>query len=201
MSILSNVCVYCGSSPGDNPDYARDAAALGAALAEAGIGLVYGGGSVGLMGTVADAALAGGGHVTGIIPRFLADREIMHKQVQDLVVTADMHERKRLMFERADAFIALPGGIGTLEELVEMLTWAQLGRHTKPVMIANFNGYWDHLSALMQHMRAEGFLPGGQGADFLEARSVDEVVPILTAAAAGLDAQDESGDSAIIARL
>ncbi|MBU1175789.1 MAG: TIGR00730 family Rossman fold protein, partial [Alphaproteobacteria bacterium] len=123
MSRIESVCVYCGSGPGRDPAYMRSAETLGLALAEAGIRLVCGGGSTGLMGAIASAALAGGGAVTGIIPQFLVDRERAHKQVTDLVVTPDMHERKWAMFERSDAFVALPGGIGTLEELIEMLTW------------------------------------------------------------------------------
>ena len=132
--------------------------ALGRDIAEAGIRLIYGGGSVGLMGIVARAVLENGGQVTGIIPQFLKDREVMLGEVSELVVTADMHERKRIMFERADAFVALPGGIGTLEEVVEMMTWAQLDQHEKPILIVNIDGFWDPLVAQFQRMADDGFL-------------------------------------------
>lgn len=190
MAELRSICVYCGSNTGNDPSYAEAARALGRAFAENGIRLVYGGGSVGLMGILARTALAAGGEVTGIIPQFLKDRELMLKEVTDLVVTADMHERKRIMFERADAFLALPGGIGTLEEVVEMMTWAQLDRHEKPILIANLNGFWDALIALFERMTADGFLHKaflGNHVDlpvqFVD--SVGEIIPALRAAVAG----------------
>lgn len=158
MPKVKSVCIYCGSGDGHNPAYLASAEELGESLAQSGLGLVYGGGSTGLMGAAASAALKAGGHVTGIIPQFLVDRERAHTDVSELIVTKDMHERKWTMFERADAFVALPGGIGTLEELIEILTWAQLGRHDKPIVILNIEGFWDHLSALIDHMNAEGFL-------------------------------------------
>ena len=151
---IRTVCVYCGSGPGTNPRFVEAAIALGKTLAENGIRLVYGGGSIGLMGAVATSVLDHGGSVTGIIPDFLTARENALKRVQELIVTPDMHERKRLMFERSDAFVALPGGVGTLEELVEQLTWQQLGRHTKPILLANIDGFWEPLLALLAHMRA-----------------------------------------------
>jgi uncharacterized protein (TIGR00730 family) len=153
-----NLCVYCGSGPGRNPAYLEAARQLGQALAEDGIGLVYGGGSLGLMGEVARATLAAGGHVTGIIPEFLVTRERMLSDVNELIVTANMHERKMTMFERSDGFVALPGGIGTLEELVEITTWAQLDRHNKPIILCNINSYWDPLVTLFNHMRDENFI-------------------------------------------
>ena len=137
MAPVRTVCVYCGSGFGRDPAFRAAAEILGTAVAQAGMGLVYGGGDVGLMGTVARAALAAGGHVTGIIPDFLQAREHMLADIQETVVVSDMHTRKRLMFERSDAFVTLPGGIGTLEELVEQLTWAQLGRHRKPVVLVS----------------------------------------------------------------
>jgi uncharacterized protein (TIGR00730 family) len=143
MKKIKTVCVYCGSGPGTNPHFVEAAIALGKALAENGIRLVYGGGSIGLMGAIAKSVLDHGGTVTGIIPDFLTTRENALKRVQEMIVTPDMHERKRLMFERSDAFVALPGGIGTLEELVEQLTWQQLGRHAKPVLLANIDGFWN----------------------------------------------------------
>jgi uncharacterized protein (TIGR00730 family) len=168
MSRIESVCVYCGSGNGNDPAFVASAEALGAALAAAGIRLVYGGGSAGLMGAVANAVLAGGGRVTGIIPQFLVDRERAHKGLSDLVVTADMHERKWAMFENADAFVALPGGIGTLEELIEIMTWAQLGRHAKPIVVLDVNGFWRHLKSLLDHMNAAGFL-----------HSIDRLQPIF----------------------
>ncbi len=158
MSTIDSVCIYCGSGDGNNPAYVAAAASLGRALADGGIRLVYGGGSTGLMGAAASAALAAGGRVTGIIPQFLVDRERAHHEVKDMIVTANMHERKWAMFENADAFVAMPGGIGTLEELIEILTWAQLGRHAKPVIIVDIGGFWQHLRSLLDHMSAEGFL-------------------------------------------
>ncbi|MEO8669515.1 MAG: TIGR00730 family Rossman fold protein [Bauldia sp.] len=158
MADLTSICVYCGSNAGTDPEFAATAKALGAAMAKADIRLVYGGGSVGLMGILARSVLAAGGQVTGIIPQFLKDRELMLKEVDELVVTADMHERKRIMFERSDAFVALPGGIGTLEELVEVMTWAQLDRHVKPILIANIGGFWDPLISLFDRMTEKGFV-------------------------------------------
>ena len=139
---ITRICVFCGSGPGRNPAYVAAARTLGRAMAEAGVGLVYGGGSLGLMGETAKAVLSGGGRVTGIIPTFLTDRERMLKDAQELIVTKDMHERKMLMFEKSDAFVALPGGIGTLEELVEQLTWSQLGQHRKPIVLVDIEGFW-----------------------------------------------------------
>jgi uncharacterized protein (TIGR00730 family) len=186
MAELTSICVYCGSNSGDDPAFATTARELGALMAEAGIRLVYGGGSVGLMGILARAVLASGGTVTGIIPQFLKERELMLKEVDELVVTADMHERKRIMFERSDAFVALPGGIGTLEEVVEMITWAQLDRHVKPILIANIGGFWDPLIALFDRMTEKGFLHkaflGHQNHDVdLPVVMVDRVADIIPA--------------------
>jgi uncharacterized protein (TIGR00730 family) len=183
MTRIRTVCVYCGSSPGARPEHLAAAEAFGGLLAEAGVGLVYGGGNIGLMGAVARSTLAGGGHVTGIIPRFLVEREVMLADVQELVVTDDMHERKRLMFERSDAFVALPGGVGTLEELVEQMTWAQLGRHEKPILIADLMGFWTPLLALLDHMSAEGFLRPGLEVPYLVANRVEDILPTLAGAA------------------
>jgi uncharacterized protein (TIGR00730 family) len=182
---LTSVCVYCGSSCGSDPAHEAAATRLGQLIAEAGLRLVYGGGSVGLMGSVANAALESGGKVTGIIPRFLEKREVMLDTLEDLVITEDMHERKHLMFERADAFIALPGGIGTLEEAVEMMTWAQLGQHRKPVALANINGFWSPLLELLDHMRAQGYIRPDTEVPYLVARTVDEVLPMLRRAVTG----------------
>jgi uncharacterized protein (TIGR00730 family) len=162
----------------------ESAKALGKALADGGIRLVYGGGSVGMMGAVATSVLDHGGMVTGIIPGFLTAKENALKRVQEMIVTPDMHERKRLMFEHSDAFVALPGGIGTLEELVEQLTWQQLGRHSKPVLLANIDGFWEPLLALLAHMRATQFIRPTLSIDILKAERVEDILPRLQAAAA-----------------
>jgi uncharacterized protein (TIGR00730 family) len=184
MSTIKTVCVYCGSGPGTNPRFMESAKALGKALAEGGIRLVYGGGSVGMMGAVATSVLDHGGMVTGIIPGFLTAKENALKRVQEMIVTPDMHERKRLMFEHSDAFVALPGGIGTLEELVEQLTWQQLGRHSKPVLLANIDGFWEPLLGLLAHMRATQFIRPTLSIDILKAERVEDILPRLQAAAA-----------------
>ena len=177
MTDIRSICVYCGSGAGTDPAYREAAAELGREMARAGIRLVYGGGSVGLMGIVARSVLEHGGDVTGIIPRFLKEREEMLEDVCELIVTEDMHERKRLMFERADAFVALPGGIGTLEETVEMMTWAQLGQHAKPVLLANIKGFWEPFRQLLEHMRRDGFIRNGLDVTYHVANSAAEIVP------------------------
>jgi uncharacterized protein (TIGR00730 family) len=184
MSKIKTVCVYCGSGPGTNPHFVEAAIALGKAFAENGIRLVYGGGSIGLMGAIATSVLDHGGSVTGIIPDFLTARENALTRVQEMIVTPDMHERKRLMFERSDAFVALPGGIGTLEELVEQMTWQQLGRHSKPVLLANIANFWEPLLALLAHMRATEFIRSGLAVSILKAERVEDILPRLQAAAA-----------------
>ena len=186
MSTIKAVCVYCGSGPGTNPRFVETARALGRILAENQISLVYGGGSIGLMGAIAESVADHGGVVTGIIPDFLKARELMFKRAQEMIVVRDMHERKRLMFERADAFVALPGGIGTLEELVEQLTWAQLGRHKKPILIANIDRFWDPLCALLDHMRAMQFIRADLAVAPLVADRVEDILPKLVEAAAGV---------------
>src|SRR5579871_6614493 len=183
MNKIRTVCVYCGSSPGTNPRFIEAASAFGRLLAENGIRLVYGGGSLGLMGAVANAVLDHGGIVTGIIPEFLNSRERMLSRVQELIITPDMHERKRLMFERSDAFVALPGGVGTLEELVEQLTWQQLGRHSKPVLLANIDNFWEPLLVLLTHMRATQFIRPGFSVEVLKAERVEDILPRLRSAA------------------
>ncbi len=184
MNMIKTVCVYCGSGPGTNPRFIEAAIALGKALAENGVGLVYGGGSIGLMGAVATSTLDHGGTVTGIIPDFLTKRENALSRAQELIVTHDMHERKRLMFERSDAFVALPGGIGTLEELVEQLTWQQLGRHSKPILLANIENFWEPLLELFAHMRSTAFIRPALALDILKAERVEDILPKLRAAAA-----------------
>jgi len=176
---LHDVCVFCGSGNGRNPAYESAARTLGESMAKANIGLVYGGGGLGLMGATARSVLLSGGRVTGIIPDFLKQKEQMLTDVTDLIVTADMHERKRLMFERSDAFVALPGGIGTLEELVEQLTWAQLGRHQKPIVLVNIEGFWSPLLFLIEHMRKEAFIRQGLEVRFIVVDSAEAVVPAI----------------------
>jgi hypothetical protein len=178
---IRNVCVYCGSSPGHEPAYVAAARSLGRQLAESGVGLVYGGGGLGLMGETARAVLAHGGQVTGIIPEFLSEKEHMLRDVTELLVVDDMHQRKKLMFERSDAFVALPGGIGTLEELVEQLTWAQLGRHTKPIVLVNVDGFWAPFVTLLEHMKAEGFIRPEMAVRYLTAQRAEDVLPTILA--------------------
>jgi uncharacterized protein (TIGR00730 family) len=183
MSTIKSICVYCASGPGNDPAYIQAATKFGRILGENGIGLVYGGGSVGLMGALADSVLDHGGHVTGVIPEFLVDREHMLLRVQERIITPDMHARKQTMFERADAFVALPGGIGTLEELVEQMTWAQLGRHKKPILVLNVLQFWDPLCALIDHMKRLAFIRPAMWVDFLVADTVEEILPMLLEAA------------------
>ncbi|HEY6255046.1 MAG TPA: TIGR00730 family Rossman fold protein [Xanthobacteraceae bacterium] len=201
MSVLKSICVYCGSGPGTNPAFIAAARQFGAILAENQIRLVYGGGSTGLMGACADAALDHGGYVTGIIPKFLTDREHMLLRAQERIITPDLHERKRLMFERADAFVALPGGVGTLEELVEQLTWAQLGRHRKPIMIANIERFWDPLCALLDHMETLQFIRAGLNVNLLVAERVEDILPKLFKAAAEISEADKEMKTAEVERM
>ncbi len=184
---IRNVCVYCGSAQGADPIYEAAAASFGKILASAGVGLVYGGGGNGLMGTIARAALAAGGEVTGIIPDFLLRKDRPLPDIQECVVVPDMHTRKRLMFERADAFVALPGGVGTLEELVEQLTWVQLQRHTKPVVIADIGGFWQPLLDLFAHMRERRFIQSSFEVRYLVAEKIEDVLPMIETAAAKAD--------------
>lgn len=177
-----NICVYCGSGPGNKPIYVETARALGRALGQSGIGLVYGGGGRGLMGEVARATLAAGGYVTGIIPDFLYGPEHALEDVQEILVVKSMHHRKQEMYERSDAFIALPGGIGTLEELVEQLTWAQIGHHAKPIAIVDCDRYWQPFIALMEHMRANAFIRPGLEIDLIVDADPQRVVAAITKA-------------------
>ncbi|GAB2548227.1 LOG family protein [Rhodanobacter koreensis] len=158
----TSLCVYCGSSPGNHPGYTEQARAFGAEMAHRGIALVYGGGKVGLMGTVADAVLAAGGKVIGVIPRQLVELEVAHPGLSELQVVETMHQRKTRMYELSDAFVALPGGFGTMDEMFEMLTWAQLGLHRYPCAFLDVRGYYSQLRAMMDHMVNEGFVRSGQ---------------------------------------
>jgi uncharacterized protein (TIGR00730 family) len=175
------VCVYAGSSPGADPAFAEAAAALGRTIASRGMELVYGGGAVGLMGAVANAAMAAGGRVTGIIPRALEEREIGHREVSDLVVVETMHERKAMMAQRSRCFVALPGGIGTLEELIEALTWTQLGIHRKPVGLLDVSGYWGPLLALLDHAVEQRFVLPEHRGDLLSGTDPDDLLDALVA--------------------
>ena len=201
MNKIKTVCVYCGSGPGTNHRFVEAASALGKILADNGVSLVYGGGSNGLMGAIAKSTLDHGGNVIGIIPEFLIARENAMARVQELIVTPDMHERKRMMFERSDAFVALPGGIGTLEELVEQLTWQQLGRHTKPVLLANIDSFWEPLLALLAHMRATEFIRPTLAVEFLKADQVEDILPRLRAAAARAPEGTEEMAAEVVRRL
>jgi hypothetical protein len=197
MTSIRAVCVYCGSSAGADPTFAEAARALGKTLAQNHIRLIYGGGSIGMMGALAGSVLAHGGSVTGIIPEFLVNKEHMLGGAQEIIVTRDMHERKRVMFERADAFVALPGGIGTLEELVEQLTWAQLGRHRKPILLANIAGFWEPLCELLDHMNALGFIHSTSRLNYLIADTVEEILPALRARVV----EPAGGDVDVLGRL
>ena len=201
MSQIRTVCVYCGSGPGADPAFVAGAHMFGKILAQNKIRLVYGGGSIGLMGELASTVLDHGGEVTGIIPEFLKERELALKRVQELIVTPNMHQRKQIMFERADAFVALPGGIGTLEELVEQLTWAQLGRHKKPILILNIKGFWDPFCALLDHMRALDFIRLELGVTLLVAERPDEILTNLRAAAAPVSDGEKRGKPETVERM
>jgi uncharacterized protein (TIGR00730 family) len=180
-SRMPTICVYCGSNTGNNEAYVAAARTLGRQMAEAGVGLVYGGGGLGLMGEIARTVLAHNGHVIGIIPEFLSKKERMLKDADELIVVKDMHQRKQLMFDRSDAFVALPGGIGTLEELVEQLTWAQLGRHNKPIVLLNVEGFWAPLLALLQHMSREQFIRPDMDVRFITVDQAEAVLPAIAA--------------------
>jgi uncharacterized protein (TIGR00730 family) len=183
MSKIEKICVYCGSAPGTDPAFIQAAIAFGKIMARNGIGLVYGGGDKGMMGAVAEGVRSGGGHITGIIPEFLLTKERAGLAGPGLIVTQDMHERKRKMFEMADAFVTMPGGIGTLEEVVEQMTWAQLGRHKKPILLANINDFWQPLCALLDHMRTTEYIRPEFNFDLLVADKVEDILPMLQKAA------------------
>lgn len=209
MTARKSICVYCGSQNGDDPRYVEAAATLGTAMAASGINLVYGGGMKGIMGATAKAVLEGGGHVTGIIPRFLVEKEAGSEAalapLSEVIVTENMHERKHTMFERADAFVTLPGGIGTLEEVVEILTWAQLGRHDKPICLANIGGFWNPLIDLLDHMRQAQFIHTAAKVKPLIVDGSEGIVPAVTGAWEALSSAgngpDVPEDSDTISRL
>jgi uncharacterized protein (TIGR00730 family) len=181
MSPIASVCVYCASSTGTDPRYGEAADAVGTLLARSGIRLVYGGGTVGLMGRVANAAMAAGGEVVGVIPRGLFEREVEHRGITELIEVTSMHERKQLMFDLADAFVALPGGLGTLEELAEVTTWAQLGIHGKPIAVLDLLGFWRPLLDWIDHAMALGLIREKHRGLIVPVASVEDLLPALTA--------------------
>ena len=198
---IRKICVYCGSGPGIDPAFVESARAFGAILAKNGVGLVFGGGSVGMMGAIAKSVLDHGGKVTGIIPEFLVAREHAMRGADNLIVTRDMHERKRKMFEMADAFVAMPGGIGTLEEVVEQMTWVQLGRHRKPILLANIKRFWEPLCALIDHMKNLEFIRADLNFDLLAADAVEDILPKLQKAAASVPREETEMPAIIADRL
>jgi uncharacterized protein (TIGR00730 family) len=200
MSTIKRICVYCGSGPGSDPAFAQAARRLGTILVENRIGLVYGGGSVGLMGELADAVLNHGGEVIGVIPTFLENREHANPRSK-LIITRDMHERKQRMFDEADAFVALPGGVGTLEEVVEQMTWAQLGRHKKPILLANIQRFWDPLCALLDHMEELQFIRPGLTVNYLQTERVEEILPMLTEAFADVSETEKAMKPPVAGRV
>ncbi len=196
---IRNICVYCGSQPGRDPAFMKAGRDLGRSLAENNMRLVYGGGTRGIMGAVASGVMSHGGKVLGIIPEFLMDKEASKHELSsltELVVTENMHQRKHRMFEESDAFVTLPGGIGTLEEIVEIMTWAQLGRHKKPMVFANINGFWNPMLELIGHMRDAGFIHTAHLVQPLVIDRVEDIVPAIQAAA-----KEAEADTGIIARM
>ncbi|MGN6305867.1 MAG: TIGR00730 family Rossman fold protein [Mesorhizobium sp.] len=203
MNTIRSVCVYCGSSPGRDEAYLEAGHLLGRSIARAGLRLVYGGGTKGIMGAVADGTLKAGGTVMGIIPRFLVTKEATETALQrlnQLVITDNMHERKHRMFEESDAFVALPGGIGTVEEIVEIMTWAQLGHHRKPIVFANVKGFWNPMLALIDHMAEEGFIHTAQRVKPLVVDDPEAIVAAVMAAASA-DQTPTGGESSVIDKM
>ena len=176
---MKKLCVFTGAATGSNPRFAEAAHQLGQILASRNLGLVYGGGKSGLMGKIADAVIASGGHATGIIPKFLDGVEIAHRGLTNLHVIDTMHERKNMMYDLADGFIIMPGGLGTLDEAMEIITWRQLGLHRKPIIIANLFGYWDHMLSLFQNIIDEGFMHHGHNGHFEYVNDMDELADRL----------------------
>ncbi|PBB37340.1 TIGR00730 family Rossman fold protein [Mesorhizobium sp. WSM3868] len=203
MNTIRSVCVYCGSSPGRDEAYVKAGHLLGRSLAKSGLRLIYGGGTKGIMGAVADGALKAGGKVTGIIPRFLINKEATESaldKLDELVITDNMHERKHRMFEKSDAFVALPGGIGTVEEIVEIMTWAQLGHHRKPIVFANIKAFWDPMLALIEHMSGEGFIHTAHRVKPLVVNDPEAIVAAIMVAGSSVDAPTE-GVQAVIDKM
>jgi uncharacterized protein (TIGR00730 family) len=197
---IRSICVYCGSQPGRDPVYLEAGRALGKSIAEHGLRLVYGGGTRGIMGAVASGVLSNDGKVMGIIPEFLMDKEASRHSLgalSELVITEDMHQRKHRMFEEADAFVTLPGGIGTLEEIVEIMTWGQLGRHRKPMVFANINKFWEPMLELLNHMTGEGFIHTSHLVKPLVIDRIEDIVPMIIQTAQ----THAEGDAALVSRL
>ncbi len=202
MAEIKTICVFCGSSPGRSGKFIDDAKAFGTLIGKEKIHLVFGGGGVGLMGTVARAARDSGSEVTGIIPRFLVNRERPEAaHSTNTIVTEDMHERKQLMFEHSDAFVAFPGGVGTLEELVEQMTWSQLGRHSKPILLANIDGFWNPLLALIDHMKRTEFIRANLWVDVLTVDRVEDILPTLQRVAADVPEAEKLMENHVAGRL
>ena len=178
---LASLCVFCGANAGTRAVYRDSADALGRAMAAGGVELVYGGGHVGMMGAIADAVLKDGGKVTGVIPEFLVEKELAHPGAAEMIVVPDMHTRKRIMFERSEAFCVLPGGVGTLEEAFEVVTWRQLHRHNKPIILLNIDGYWSHLVELLERIIAEGFMHKGNTALVTVVNQPEDVIGAIEA--------------------
>jgi uncharacterized protein (TIGR00730 family) len=200
MNKIRAICVYCGSSPGNDAAYVEAGAQLGLALAAAGVGLIYGGGTTGVMGAVAHGTLGAGGKVGAIIPSFLINRETTKAALStfsDVTITETMHERKHKMFVRSDAFVALPGGIGTVEEIVEVMTWSQLGQHRKPIVFANINGFWDPMLGMLDHLRRAGFIHSAHLMQPIVVDRVEAILPAIVAAAQEVDALDNEIRSVI----
>jgi uncharacterized protein (TIGR00730 family) len=186
MTNIHSICVYCGSSPGNDPAFVEAGEKLGAAIAKAGLELIYGGGTNGVMGAVGLSALKNGGKVGAIIPKFLTNRESTADALRifdDLTITETMHERKHAMFQRSDAFVALPGGIGTVEEIVEIMTWAQLGQHRKPMVFANILGFWNPMLSMIEHMEKVGFLHSRHLIQPIVVDRVEDIIPAIQNAA------------------
>lgn len=203
MNSIRSICVYCGSSPGRDESYIQAGRVLGRSIAQAGLRLVYGGGTRGIMGAVAEGAIKAGGQVTGIIPRFLMNKEATEAalmRLDEVVVTENMHERKHIMFEKSDAFVALPGGIGTVEEIIEIMTWAQLGHHRKPIVFGNINGFWNPMLVLLEHMRNEGFVHTGHLVAPVVVDAAEAIVPAILVEASADDVPNE-GVKSVIDRL
>ncbi|MEI9406165.1 TIGR00730 family Rossman fold protein [Mesorhizobium argentiipisi] len=200
MNTIRSVCVYCGSSPGRDEAYIKAGHILGRSLAKSGLRLIYGGGTKGIMGAVAEGALKAGGKVTGIIPRFLINKEATETaldKLDELLITDNMHERKHSMFEKSDAFVALPGGIGTVEEIVEIMTWGQLGHHRKPIVFANVKGFWDPMLTLIEHMSEEGFIHTAHRVKPLVVNDPEAIVAAIMVAGSSVDAPTEGVQSVI----
>ncbi|MFA6236894.1 MAG: TIGR00730 family Rossman fold protein [Bacteriovorax sp.] len=177
---MKKLCVFCGSAEGNSPAYLEMARSLGTMMAKNNIALVYGGASIGVMGAIADAVMENGGVVIGIIPKLLVNYEIAHKDLTELHIVEDMHQRKKMMYDRSDAFLSLPGGMGTLDEMFEILTWSQLKLHTKPCFIYNFMGFYDSLLAYLNHSHKEGFIKGQHISMLSEIKEKEELLKVIT---------------------